>query len=129
MDIARTALSALGIEAAAAPGGVDLFELAERGLLPAERPLVATLPDRFAARLGDYRMVGRENHPPLLCDLRADPRCEKDIREQFPLVTQALWRFAYDQESLARPPQFTRPRREPATLDPDTASALGAWGR
>jgi arylsulfatase A-like enzyme len=129
MDIARTALSALGIEAAAAPGGVDLFELAERGLLPAERPLVATLPDRFAARLGDFRMVGRDNHPPFLCDLRVDPRCEKDLHEQLPLVTETLWRFAYDQESLARPPQFTRPRREPATLDPDTAAALGVWGR
>jgi hypothetical protein len=129
MDVAQTALAALGIDMPDALGGLDLFTLADQHITPVERALQATLPDRFASRWADLRMTARNGAPPFLCDLGVDPACEHDLREQRPLLTSALWRFSFDTEALARDPAHPRPRREPATLDNDTADAMAVWGR
>ena len=126
MDIARTALAALGIDVPDGVGGVDLHALAERGITAIERPLVASLGERFATRWGQLRLTGRAGSPPSLYDLDADPGCLRDLRDTLPLATMALFRHTYDHEATAI---ATRPRRDPATMDPDTASALAVWGR
>jgi CheY-like chemotaxis protein len=129
MDIARTALAALNMDIPDTLGGVDLFALAERGITAAERPLVATLGDRYATRWTTLRLVGRDGSPPMLCDLSVDPHCEKDVRDAMPLATEALFRFTWDYEAAAFRAQGGRPRRDPATIDPETAAALAVWGR
>ena len=126
VDVARTALAALGIDQGGL-GGVDLFALAERGIAPMERPLVATLGDRYATRWGNYRLVGREGATPTLCLLDADPRCEKDVAPLMPLSTFALFRHTWDHEAAGW--KQPRPRRDPATIDPETAAAMAVWGR
>jgi arylsulfatase A-like enzyme len=128
VDIARTALSALGIEMPGAIGGVDLHSLAAQGITPVERPLMATLPDHYAVRWGELRLLGHDGAAPALFDLSSDPKCEHDARETLPTFASSLFRFAYDQEALARRAPYARPRREPATLDPDTAAAQAVWG-
>lgn len=128
VDVTRTALRALGIEMPGA-GGKDLFALTQHDSNAVERPLMATLPDRYAVRWGDYRLSGRESSAPSLCDLHDDPKCEKNLAEQQPTLTSSMFRFAYDQEQLARKGLYVRPRREPATIDPDLAAALAVWGR
>jgi hypothetical protein len=128
IDIARTALGALDIDAPGRVGGMDLHALVDRGALPIERPSEATLPDRWATRWSELRLFAKEGASPQLCDLRADPLCEKDIRDQLPGTTLALWRWTYDHEAPGR--DVTKKlTREPATIDPDTAAALGVWGR
>ncbi|MFO0661061.1 MAG: sulfatase-like hydrolase/transferase [Polyangiaceae bacterium] len=128
VDLTRTTLAALGIDAPGRVGGMDLHALVERGALPIERPSEATLPDRWASRWADLRLFAKEGAPPQLCDLKTDPACEKDIREQLPNTTLQLWRWTYDYEFLGRDPS-KRLTREPATIDADTAAALGVWGK
>lgn len=127
-DLTATALRALGLDAAVPGDGNDLFALAEQGGGSFELPQIASLGERVLVRWGDWRLVARSNTPPTLCDLKADPRCEQNRAEQFPLLTQALWRRAFEYEDRARPPRFQRPKREPATLDPDISAALNVWG-
>ena len=129
MDVARTALAALSIDIPGALGGLDLFALAERGITPVERPLVATLGDRYATRWTTFRLVGRDGTAPLLCDLAIDPRCERDLRDAMPHTTNALYRFTWDYEATAWSSPEGRPRRDPATIDPETAASLAVWGR
>lgn len=129
MDLTSTALLALGLGAAAPSAeGQDLFSLAEQGGMPSERPLVASLGERVVVRWGDWRLSARNNTPPQLCDLRVDPRCEQNLAEQHPQLTQALWRRAYEYEEQARAPRYQKPKREPATIDPETSAALQVWG-
>lgn len=128
-DLTLTALTALGLGAAAPQGGEDLRMLVEQERLPAERAAVASVGERLSVRWGDFRLLARDRATPQLCDLTLDPRCERDVLENYPLLTQAMWRQAFEYESQARPPRFTRPRREPATIDPETAAALAVWGK
>lgn len=127
-DLTTTAMLALGLDAALPPGGEDLFALVERGGMATDRHQVASLGEKLVVRWGDWRLSARDGVAPQLCDLRADPVCEKNLAESFPMVTEALWRHAFDHEKNARPPRFERPRREPATLDQDTVAALNVWG-
>jgi len=106
--------------------GTDLYALAFHDVVTAERPLEAPLGDRFATRWGPLRLSGRDGAPPSLCRVADDGSCAGELRETMPQAALALWRWTYDHETmgLAR-----RPKREPATVDPDTAAALAVWGR
>jgi hypothetical protein len=126
-DITRTVLSALGAESIDSAGGVDLFAIATGGSLAAERPVVATLPDRFSTRWGDLRLSGKPGTPPTLCDSAQGASCERDARDAMPLATRALFRWTYDEEGATV--AGTRLVREPATVDPETAAAFAVWGR
>ncbi len=126
-DIARTSLAALGIEPAAGMGGEELFTLASRGARPVERSLVATLGEGYASRWGPIRLAGKSGQVPSLCLLDVDPRCESDARDRYPLLMQEAFRRVYDAEVPSV--GVTRVKREPLTIDPDTAAMLGVWGR
>jgi arylsulfatase A-like enzyme len=127
-DLTATALLALGLDTAVPAGGEDLFALVEQGGVPTERAQVASLGDRVVVRWGNWRLSARDGTPPQLCEVVLDPRCEQNRAERLPELTQALWRWAYEYEAQGRPPQFQKPKREPATLDPDTSAALNVWG-
>jgi arylsulfatase A-like enzyme len=125
VDVTKTVLAALGL---AGPDGTgtDLFALASRDVAPAERPLEATLGDRFATRWGTLRLSGRDGSTPALCRVGDDGACGGDLLQSMPQAALALWRWTYDHEALGL---ARRPKREPATIDPDTAAALAVWGR
>ncbi|HEU4411930.1 MAG TPA: sulfatase-like hydrolase/transferase [Polyangiaceae bacterium] len=125
VDLTRTVLAALGLEGPDG-AGTDLYALASRDVAPAERPLEATLGDRFATRWGPLRLSGREGAPPSLCRVGDDGACPGDLLSSMPRAALALWRWTYDHEALGL---GRRPKREPATIDPDTAAALAVWGR
>jgi arylsulfatase A-like enzyme len=125
VDVAKTVLVALGLEGPDVAGS-DLFALASHDVAPAERPLEATLGERFATRWGPLRLSGKDGAPPSLCRLDAGGACGSELREALPQAALALWRWTYDRERAGRD---RRPKREPATIDPDTAAALAVWGR
>ncbi|MCS6901653.1 MAG: sulfatase-like hydrolase/transferase [Myxococcales bacterium] len=128
MDLTATVLLALGLDAAVPVGGEDLFAQVEQGGFPTERAQVASLGEKVAVRWGNWRLVARDGVAPHLCEVTVDPRCEHNRAERMPELTQALWRQAYEYEQQGRPPAFQRPKREPATLDPETSAALNVWG-
>ncbi len=125
VDVAKTVLAALGLEGPDGTG-TDLFALATHDVAPAERPLEATLGDRFATRWGSLRLAGREGAAPALCRVGDDGVCGPELSASMPRAALALWRWTYDHEALGL---ARRPKREPATIDPDTAAALAVWGR
>lgn len=129
VDIAKTALASMGLEVAATAGARDLHELASGGVTAVERPIVSTQVERYVVRWGPYRMAGKDGSPPTLCDRVVDPRCERDLRESNPLAATALFRVAFDHETAATKGRQGKLRREPATLDSDTAAAMAVWGR
>lgn len=131
VDLFRTTLAALGIDVPDEGGAEDLIALASRGTAPISRPLEATLPGRYATRWADLRLVGRDREPPSIFDLDPDPNGDhtKDLAAAMPATLDALFRWTWDHEALARREGRPRAPREPATIDPDTAAALAVWGR
>ncbi|WP_235879936.1 sulfatase-like hydrolase/transferase [Polyangium aurulentum] len=124
-DITQTALSALGI-AFSRPGlGRDLSGVASGLEDPYEEPQIATLDDRFSARWGELIMTGRYDAAPSLCDLELDPTCAFNRRETMPLAMQALFRRIVARDVATAAPAS---KREPATIEPETASSLRVWG-
>jgi hypothetical protein len=62
---------------------------------------------------------------PHLCDLSLDATCAFNRREAMPLATQALFRRVVARDVATRAPAE---RREPVTVDPETAAMLSVWG-
>ncbi|MCU0687713.1 MAG: sulfatase-like hydrolase/transferase [Polyangiaceae bacterium] len=125
VDITKTVLDALGLDGPDG-SGTDLYALASHDVAPAERPLEATLGDRFATRWGALRLSGRDGSAPSLCRIDEAGTCSGELLSSMPQAALALWRWTYDHEALGL---ARRPKREPATIDPDTAAALAVWGR
>ncbi len=124
-DVARTSLAALGLGfAGKEPLGRDLAAVAS-GLEPDRHPQIATLGETYSARWGDLVLSGRAGAPPQLCDLALDATCAFNRREAMPLSTQALFREVVARDVATRAPAE---RREPATIDADTAATLSVWG-
>jgi arylsulfatase A-like enzyme len=124
-DIARTVLGELGLAAPVGFGGIDLVDLAGGRVPTFARPLMATLAERFALRWGSFADTGQRDHETRLCDLSLEPACVSDVRASYPLAASLLHAATFD--ALVGGP--ARPPREPATIDPATASSLRAWGR
>jgi len=125
VDVARTALAALGLPPPRATIGRDLARLAADLDVAALAPQVATLEDRYAARWGDLVLSGRYPRPPSLCDLAVDPTCAFNRRDAMPIAAGALFRgvVAQDLQTSA-----VAAKREPATIDGATSAALNVWG-
>ncbi|MBC3635602.1 alkaline phosphatase family protein, partial [Klebsiella michiganensis] len=73
VDIARTALSALGVSFARRSFGRDLALVAagaSGGVFSG--PQIATQDDRYSTRWGELILTGRSGAPPQLCDLGVD---------------------------------------------------------
>jgi hypothetical protein len=124
-DLATTMLVALGLPVPKEVVGRDLAKLALGLDVAADTPQVATLDDRYSARWGDLVLSGRYPQPPSLCDLDLDPTCAFNRRDVMPLATTAIFRrvVALDVAMAAR-----GAKREPASIDDDTAASLRVWG-
>jgi hypothetical protein len=126
VDIGRTALSALGLSFARRSFGRDLALVAsgvEGGGWSG--PQIAMLDDRYSTRWGELILSGRFGAPPQLCDLTVDPTCAFNRREGMPNATQAIFRRTVAADLATRVPAS---KREPATIDPETAASLSVWG-
>jgi arylsulfatase A-like enzyme len=123
VDLAATVLAALRLE----PGeGLDLYAAA-RGQEPlAGRPLVATLGDHYATRLGTWLLRGQIGKAPTLCQLDVDPVCGNDVMPQKPVAAWATWLATY--AAFDEAARHRVAPREPASIDPDTGAALMVWG-
>ena len=124
-DLSQTTLSALGISFSRPGLGRDLSAVASGLEDSSFEPQIATLDDRFSARWGELIMTGRYDAAPFLCDLELDPTCAFNRRETLPLAAMALFRRVMARDQASR---SDLQRREPATIDPDTAAALRVWG-
>lgn len=123
LDVARTAISAMGLAPPPSFGGIDLA-LVAGGASGAARPLVATRADRFAIRWGSLVLAGLRDRETRMCDLSLDAACAADVRSTSPLALEPLRAFALD--AVASPAPLPR---EPVTFDPHTIAALVRWGR
>jgi arylsulfatase A-like enzyme len=126
VDIARTALAALGLSPPEAFQGVDLSSPARGALVPTARPLVATRGGHFSVRWGGFVLLGSRDRETRLCDLSLDPTCVADIRATTPLALEPLHRWTLEALAPVTPPRYPR---EAATLDAHTLASLVRWGR
>jgi arylsulfatase A-like enzyme len=125
VDLARTALVALGLTPPKQSLGRDLLRIAAELDVAALAPQVATRGDSYSARWGDLILSGKYPKPPSLCDLALDATCAFNRRDAMPIAAGALFRgvVAEDLAAHARAVQ-----REPATIDGETSAALNVWG-
>jgi hypothetical protein len=124
-DLARTALAVLGLSSSKPMPGRDLCRIASELEPPALRPQIATVDARYSARWSDLVLSGKYPAPPTLCDLSIDPTCAFNRREAMPIAAAAIFRSVVGEDLAGRTPGN---RREAATLDSETASALAVWG-
>jgi hypothetical protein len=131
VDVAKSAMRALGLAPPASFGGLDLLGLANGDDAPRDRPLLATTAARFALRWGSFVLVGTREHETRLCDLTLEPACLTDVRKAYPIALEIMHRAAHD--AVGGPGTHIGDKsavaREPAFIDPDTEAALEAWGR
>jgi len=125
LDLARTAMGALGMSPPEAFRGVDLATLARGALVPAQRPMAAARAGHTSVRWGTLILLGARDHETRLCDISLDPACVADVRATTPLALEPLHRWALD--TLASPPPPYP--REAAVIDPRMLSILVRWGR
>jgi len=125
VDVARTLMTALGLEPSSYFQGIDLFRAASGFAPPGGRPLLATAGPRFSLRWGSFVLGGTE-HRHELCDLALEPACLTDVRATHPIAAEALARRA---AGVLHPPGRQDLRREAAPVDAATLGALKAWGR
>lgn len=127
-DLSVTILDALGLRPPEGLAGVDLFQRAE-GLEPLDAPVqVASVGDKYAARLGAWLLRGQANAVPSLCALDVDPACVSDVFDRELVAARALWQRTFavlSQGRRAAPPEASRRALE---LDGDTAAGLVVWG-
>lgn len=124
-DITQTAISALGISFSRQGLGRDLSAVASGLEDSTAEPQIATLDDRYSARWGELIMAGRYDGAPALCDMSLDSTCAFNRRDTMPLAAQALFRRVMRRDQSTR---VDAQKREPASIDPDTAAALRVWG-
>ncbi|MFO7178544.1 MAG: sulfatase-like hydrolase/transferase [Pseudomonadota bacterium] len=127
-DWTVTTLRALGLTVPPRLAGLDLFARAH-GLSPlVARAEVASLPGRFASRLGTRLLHGDIGAVPKLCALDVDPACVTDIFANEPNAARALWYATFESEVRARELAPPEAERGPVDLDEETAAALVVWG-
>jgi len=123
-DIAHTALVSLALKPPAELLGRDLAAIAAGTSHEPDPVRVAFTDDCYSARWGPYALIGCADGRPRLCLLPVDPTCSFDRQALYPAVTQAIFRQLT--AFLSRPPKPTR--REPVTIDSETAATLKVWG-
>jgi len=125
VDLTRTILAALGLEAPAAAEGVDLRETYEGASWPVLRPLTASLGPAYSTRWGPWLLRGKLGRRPTLCRADVDPECTEDLFASNVHAGPGLWRATYEALQGGREAE-----REPevAVLDRDTAAALRVFG-
>ncbi|MEO7329758.1 MAG: sulfatase-like hydrolase/transferase [Minicystis sp.] len=124
-DLARTTLAVLALTSSKPMPGRDLARIASELEPPALRPQIAIVDNRYSARWSDLVLSGKYPNPPTLCDLSIDPTCAFNRREAMPIAAAAIFRSVVGEDLAGRSPGN---KREAATLDNETASALAVWG-
>jgi arylsulfatase A-like enzyme len=129
-DVARSALSAVGLKAPPDFGGRDLMSVASGPDYDTQRVRVALLDDRYSVRWGDVALVGAGEREVALCLLAWDPTCAYDRSAERPIATQALFRRLAAVHGLGwgEGPRERVVARESLTVDGDTAAVLKVWG-
>ncbi len=126
-DLPVTILSAFGLRAPEGMTGVDLFYRANgRGELSGDAQ-VATLPGRYATRIGSWLLRGTLGQVPTMCALDVDPACSRDVFNEHSVAARATWLATYSVETGALA-SAGLVQRGPATLDKESAAALAVWG-
>jgi arylsulfatase A-like enzyme len=126
LDVGRSILGLLGLDAPDSFGGVDLVDLAAHRTAPFARPLLSSQGERFALRWGTFVEMGQREREGRLCDLSLEPTCISDVSGTYPLAASLLHASAFD---LLVTRKGHPPPREPAAIDKETHDALQAWGR
>ncbi len=127
LDLVPTLLGALGLQTPPRLAGTDLYDIAAHPERHVLRPQYATIGREYAVRFGNVVLRGESPKPPVLCDLALGANCPGTTPPSLAVLAHALWRqtFAWyratDIDKIGS-------LREPATLDPDTVSALTVWG-
>ena len=130
IDVARTAMAALGFSSPEAFGGADVAPIARGTFVPAGRPLLAAHGARFSIRWGPFILLGSRDRETRLCDVSLDPACVADVRATTPLALEPLRRWAADGCLGAWRVPAGVPARGPAVLDARAlVKALVRWGR
>jgi hypothetical protein len=125
VDLARTALVALGLTPPKQSLGRDLMRIAAGLEVAALAPQIATRGDSYSARWGNLILSGKFPKPPSLCDLALDATCAFNRRDAMPIAASALFRGVVADDLATRARAV---RREPATIDGETSAALNVWG-
>lgn len=125
-DIARTAMTSLGVPWLRSGLGQDLSQVASGLSAIAMMPSIAEGGERSIARWGTLTLTLRPRGEPFLCDVALDPTCTFDRRAIMPLATDALLRgFALSQRELLKTPP---PKEVTAEIDDATLAALRVTG-
>jgi arylsulfatase A-like enzyme len=130
MDLARTALEALGLAPPPQLRGESLWTIAQRGAQGPERPRIATTTSRFSARWAGFVLSGSRDHENKLCNLSLEADCVSDVRATHPLAAEMLHALVFD-DLARRTPAPAEPSDlpvHPKAPDAATAAALRAWG-
>jgi hypothetical protein len=127
-DIAVTLRRALGLTPPEGIRGIDLQQRADgRGAVEGEAQH-ATLPGRYATRVGSWLLRGELGSDPRLCALDIDPACAVDLFAERAIAARVAWLATLNAESRRVPKELGRVERVPAELDPETRAALVVWG-
>jgi arylsulfatase A-like enzyme len=145
VDLARTALEALGLAPPPQLRGESLWSVAQRGAQGPERPRIASTAARFSARWSGFVLAGTRDREGKLCNLSLEAECVSDVRATHPLAAEIMHALVFDELSRTKPPTAAAgapagaassdSKRPPTTLpahppppDAATAAALRAWG-
>lgn len=128
LDVARTALEALGLTPPPAMRGTSLVTTARRNREVGERALVATAGNRFSGRWAGFVLAGAKERETKLCNLALEPDCASDVRPTHPLAAELLHGLAFGELARPAPKQVSE---VPTKISPDgpATTALKAWGR
>jgi hypothetical protein len=127
-DVAATLVRALDLGAPEWPATIDLVERASGGVA-VERPVQhATLPGRYATRIGSWLLRGELGSRPRLCALDVDPACATDVFEDRSVAARTAWLATLLGEDVRVPKELGSAPRTIAELDPETRAALVVWG-
>jgi hypothetical protein len=127
-DLAVTLLAGLGLPIPKQLDGIDLALRAQGREPLGGRIQLATLPERYAARLGRWLLRGQAGRVPSLCALDVDPACVSDVFEKETIAARALWQATFwtlNSAAKVAPPPMSR---RVLGVDEETAAALAVWG-
>lgn len=119
VDIAATALDALGLTPPRAFVGQSLLKESARDGLPVR---LAATSSRTALRVGTFLLQTHQGREQKLCDLALEPLCTEDVKSTHPRALTVLRRAWFDRTQAP-------PMRERAEPDASTLTRLRLWGR
>ncbi|HET9959894.1 MAG TPA: sulfatase-like hydrolase/transferase [Polyangiaceae bacterium] len=128
MDLNVTLLHLLGLRVPSSLPSVDLLARALGREPIVVRSELATLNDKYSARLGSWLLRGQIGSVPTLCALDVDPACATDTFDRELIAARALWQATFRELTDARKLTPKDEVRRVTTIDEDTAAALTVWG-